>query len=126
MGLTPDPRGLLPEADVKRLKEWGATIKKTFSKPVASTAAKGDQILLTLNSPQTISNIVIQEEIAKGQRIRGYNIQAFIKGKWKIIAQGESIGHKRIHQIQPIEVEQLKLIIDQKILPPVVKQFGVY
>ena len=126
MGLTPDPRGLLPEADVRRIKEWGAAIKKTFSKPIATTSAKGDQIVLSLDNPQTISNIVIQEYIAKGQRVRAYTIQAYTKGQWKIIAQGESIGHKRIHQIQPLEVEQIKLVIDQKILPPIIEQFGVY
>lgn len=126
MGLTPDPSGLLPEADVRRLEEWGAAIKKSFSKSIASTSAKGDQIVLSLDNPQTISNIVIQEDIAKGQRVRAYRIQAYTKGQWKIIAQGESIGHKRIHQIQPIEVEQLKLVIDQKILPPIIEQFGVY
>jgi alpha-L-fucosidase len=126
MGLTPDPRGLLPEADVRRLEEWGAAIKKTFSKSIASTSARGGQIVLSLDNPQTISKIVIQEDIAKGHRVRAYRIQAYTKGQWKIIAQGESIGHKRIHQIQPIEVEQLKLVIDQKILPPIIEQFGVY
>jgi alpha-L-fucosidase len=126
MGLTPDPRGLLPEADAKRLEEWGAAIKKNFSKTIASTSAKGDQIVLSLDNPQTISNIVIQEDITRGQRVRAYSIQAYTKGKWKIIAQGESIGHKRIHPIQPIEVEQLKLVIDQKILPPIIEQFSVY
>ena len=61
-----------------------------------------------------------------GQRVRAYSVQAISEGQWKIIAQGESIGHKRIHQIQPIEVEQLKLVIDQKILPPMIEQFSVY
>ena len=126
VGLTPDPRGLLPQADVKRLEEWGAAIKKTFSKPIASTSAKGDQIVLSLDNPQTISNIVIQENIAKGQRVRAYSIHAYSKGGWKMIAQGESIGHKRIHPIEPIEVERLKLVIDQKILPPIIEQFSVY
>ena len=39
---------------------------------------------------------------------------------------GESIGHKRIHQLNPIEVEELKLVIDRKILPPIIKLFSVY
>ena len=126
MGLTPDPRGLLPEADAKRLEEWGAAIKKNFSKPIASTSAKGDQIVLSFDNPQNISNIIIQEDITMGQRVRAYSIQAYTKGHWKIIAKGESIGHKRIHPIQPTEVEQLKLVIDQKTLPPIIEQFSVY
>ena len=126
MGLTPDPQGLLPQADVKRLEEWGEAIKKTFSTPIGSTNAKGDQALLSFDEPKTIKNIIIQEDIAKGQRVRAYSIHAFSKGEWKKIAKGESIGHKRIHQLNPIEVEELKLVIDRKILPPIIKLFSVY
>ena len=126
MGLTPDPQGLLPQADVKRLEEWGEAIKKTFSTPIGSTNARGDQALLSFDEPKTIKNIIIQEDIAKGQRVRAYSIYAFSKGEWKKIAKGESIGHKRIHQLNPIEVEELKLVIDRKILPPIIKLFSVY
>ena len=126
MGLTPDPQGLLPQADVKRLEEWGEAIKKTFSTPIGSTNANGDQALLSFDEPKTIKNIIIQEDIAMGQRVRAYSIHAFSKGEWKKIAKGESIGHKRIHQLNPIEVEELKLVIDRKILPPIIKLFSVY
>lgn len=126
MGLTPDPQGLLPQADVKRLEEWGEAIKKTFSTPIGSTNTRGDQALLSFDEPKTIKNIIIQEDIAKGQRVRAYSIHAFSKGEWKKIATGESIGHKRIHQLNPIEVEELKLVIDRKILPPIIKLFSVY
>ena len=126
MGLTPDPRGLLPQVDVRRLEEWGEAIKKTFSNPIGSTSAKGDQVILSFDEPKIIKNIIIQEDISKGQRVRAYIIHAFSKGEWKKIAQGKSIGHKRIHQLYPIEVEELKLEINQKILPPIIKQFSVY
>ena len=101
MGLTPDPRGLLPDADVKRLEEWGEAIRKTFSNPIASTSGRGDQILLPLKSATIIKNIVIQEQIVKGQRVRAYSIHGRSKGKWTLIAEGQSIGHKRIHKMIP-------------------------
>jgi alpha-L-fucosidase len=126
IGLTPDPRGLLPEADVKRLEEWGASIEQTFSNLIASTSGMGDQILLPLKRPKTVRNIVLKEDITKGQRVRAYKIHALSQGKWQIIAQGESIGHKRIHKIEPIEIEELKLEIEKKTLPAVMEQFSVY
>ena len=126
MGLTPDPRGLLPEADVKRLEEWGAAIQKEFSKPIASTSGKGKEIFLSLKNPQSLKNIVIQEDISQGQRVRTYSVQALTDGEWKIIAEGESIGHKRIHLIEPTEVLELKLEILQSILPPIIEKFSVY
>ena len=126
MGLTPDPQGLLPQADVKRLEEWGAAIKKTFSNQIASTAGKGDRILLSLENSTIIENIVLQEDITLGQRVRAYNIQAYSNGQWRTIANGQSIGHKRIHKIDPTEVEQLRLEITEKTLPPVMERFSVY
>ena len=67
MGLTPDPRGLLPEADAKRLEEWGAAIKKTFQNPSLPPPQRGS-IVLSFDNPQNISNIIIQEDITMGQR----------------------------------------------------------
>ena len=126
MGLTPDPRGLLPEADVKRLEEWGEAIEKTFSKPIATTAVKGKEVALALNGSKIIQNIVIQEDISQGQRIRKYNIHGFTNGRWRVIAEGQSVGHKRIHRLEPIAVEQLRLEIQESSLPPIVSFFGVY
>ena len=79
MGLTPDPQGLLPQADVKRLEEWGAAIKKTFSNPIASTAGKGDRILLSLENSTIIENIVLQEDITLGQRVRGLQYSSLLE-----------------------------------------------
>lgn len=126
MGLTPDPRGLLPEADVKRLEQWGEAIEKTFSKPIATTAVKGKEVALALNGSKIIQNIVIQEDISQGQRIRKYNIHGFTNGRWRVIAEGQSVGHKRIHRLEPIAVEQLRLEIQESTLPPIVSFFGVY
>jgi alpha-L-fucosidase len=108
------------------LEEWGATIKKTFSNPIASTAGKGDRILLSLENSTIIENIVLQEDITMGQRVRAYSIQAYSNGEWKTIAKGQSIGHKRIHKIDPTEVEQLRLEITEKILPPVMELISIY
>ena len=126
MGLTPDPRGLLPQADVKRLEEWGEAIRETFSKPIASSTGSGDQRVIRLKSPKTIKNIILQENIEKGQRVRAYVVHARIQGKWRIIAQGQSIGHKRIHKIGTLEVEELKLEIKESTLPPMMENFSVY
>lgn len=104
----------------------GSRYLKNIFETTASTSAKGDQIELSLDNPQTISNIVIEKDIVKEQRVRAYTIHVYTKGNWKIITQGESIGHKRIHQIKPTEVEQLKLEINKKIRPPNIERLSVY
>lgn len=41
MGVTPDPRGLIPAPDVKRLKEWGDEIKRVLENQLPRRMVKG-------------------------------------------------------------------------------------
>ncbi|MDN5214947.1 alpha-L-fucosidase [Fulvivirgaceae bacterium BMA12] len=126
LGLTPDPDGLMPEPDVNRLKELGTEIKKRFSDPIANTSGKGTRVYLKLPSTQKFNQLVIQEDIANGERIRAYSVEALINGQWKEVASGQSIGHKRIHLIDEVEASRLRLMIHESISEPIIKLFSIY
>src|SRR6056297_220883 len=70
--LTPNPEGLMPEPDVKRLKEWGDEIKRRFSNSLAETSGKGNQFKISFKNSQEINHVVLQEDIAKGERVRKF------------------------------------------------------
>lgn len=126
LGLTPNPDGLLPEPDVKRLKEFGDEIRRRFSNPVAKTSGEGKQICLTLPKRQMIDHIILQERISEGERVRKYVVEAQVNGKWQKIADGSCIGHKRIQQFEPIEASRLRLILVESIAKPLIKNFSAY
>lgn len=126
LGLTPDNRGLLPEVDVSRLREFGVEIKKCFDNPLASTNGQGKQIQLKLSSSQKIHQIVIQEEISKGERVRNYRVEGRIGREWCTLISGSCIGHKRIETFDPVEVSAIRLIIDQSLDIPLIKNLSVY
>lgn len=126
MGLTPNPEGLLPEPDVVRLKEWGDEIKRRFGKSVAETSGEGEKLTLQLPTKQKINHIIVQEDIRNGERIRKYGVQALEKGKWITITEGTCIGHKRIEKIDPVITNKLRLIIDESVAEPIIKNFSVY
>jgi len=126
LGLTPDPDGLMPEPDVQRLKELGDEIKRRFSHPLASSSGKGNQIRLDLPSLLKIDHIILQEDIKQGERVRNYTIEVLVKGKWIELLRGQSIGHKRIHQFEEIEVSKLRLTITDAIAEPMILNFSVY
>lgn len=44
LGVTPDDRGLLPDADVKRLKEFGQEIKRRYDTPLGSVEGEGKRL----------------------------------------------------------------------------------
>ena len=126
MGLTPDPDGLLPAGDVKRLKEWGDEIKRRFSAPLASTSGTGNDLEIDLRKEQEINHIIIQEAIAEGERIRQYEVQVLKAGKWKTICSGQSVGHKRIQQFENVKCRKVRLKITESEGNPVVKNLSLF
>ncbi len=41
--------------------------------------------------------------------MRNYEIEGLVKGKWKVLTKGESVGHKRITQIEDVEVSRVRI-----------------
>ena len=126
MGLAPNPDGLMPEPDVKRLKEWGDEIRRRFEIPIASAFGKGNKVTLKLKNPTLINHVIVQEDIQNGERIRHYQIEGFVKGKWQVLATGESIGHKRIMQIEDVEISHVRIKVLNADREPQIKNFAVY
>ncbi|MBN1388089.1 MAG: hypothetical protein JW965_06555 [Bacteroidales bacterium] len=126
LGLTPGPDGLLPESDVKRLKEFGDEITRRFSDPVAYTSDSGNEVNITLNQKNTVNTLVIREDISQGQRVREYSVEARLNGRWKVIGRGTSIGNKRIQEFDQVEAKEFRLIITSSIKEPLVKEFSLY
>jgi alpha-L-fucosidase len=127
LGITPDNRGLIPNADVAMLRAWGDSIKKVFKTPVASL--KPQQKDYTINIPQqkSFSKIVIQENIQEGERVRAFAIEANINGEWKIIKEGTCIGHKYIGLLDtPLKATAVRLIIKEATSAPMIKTFALY
>ncbi|SHM98280.1 Alpha-L-fucosidase [Cyclobacterium lianum] len=111
LGLTPNPDGLLPEADVKRLQEWGKEIKRRFDQPLAQTSGKGKKLSLKLKERTRINHIVLEEEISHGERVREFMVEGKTENGWQTIFEGSVIGHKFIHQFEEMEVKAVRLTI---------------
>ncbi|MFT6809467.1 MAG: alpha-L-fucosidase [Saprospiraceae bacterium] len=126
IGLTPDPNGLMPEEDVKRLKEWGDEIKRRFSNPLATTSGKGENIILKINDSREVNQLVLKEDIKMGERIREFVIEGKTKLGWQIIFKGSSIGHKLIHQFKGIEVSALRLKVLSSVKEAQILEFSAY
>ena len=127
IGLTPDNRGLMPEPDAKRCKEWGDTIRRIFSNCIGQTSGQGDVVELTLPKPASFDHVVLQEDIRKGERVRAYVLEAKQGNTWINLAKGTCIGHKRIHQLDtPVAVEKIRLRIEKCTATPVISRLAIY
>ncbi|MGD9328371.1 MAG: alpha-L-fucosidase, partial [Cyclobacteriaceae bacterium] len=126
MGLTPGPDGLLPEPDVQRLREWGGEIKRRFSSPLASASGKKYKIEIKLEATNNISQIVLQEDISQGERVRSFIVEAMVNGKWLQLSEGTVIGQKFINVFEPVNTRRIRLTIHEAIDTPQITNFSVY
>ncbi len=126
LGITPDTDGLLPQADVMRLRELGEEIRRIFSSPLAKTSGSGDRIELNFDEAIRFDTVVIQEDVEHGERVREYSLEIRHDGTWQPLAEGTCIGHKRIHRLSLQQADALRLIIDRTISTPLIKQLAVY
>ncbi len=126
LGVTPDSRGLIPKADVKRLKEFGDEIKLRFSNPIKTVSGMGNKINLRLSRKEVINQVVLMEEISLGERIRKFTLEAKTDKGWQTLFEGSSIGHKFIHDFDDLEVYEVQLKITSAIGVPKVKKMEIF
>lgn len=126
IAISDSPTGLLPEPDVKRIKEWGDGIRRRFENPIATIAGKGDVPTINLRSRQPVNHVIIQENIRNGERIRRYRVQGRVNRRCVTLCEGESVGHKRIEQFDNVMVDRLCLTIEKSIAESDIKAFSAY
>jgi alpha-L-fucosidase len=127
IGAVIKPDGTVPEADVKALAGFGKLLRERFGKPVASLKdAEGDAITLDLPKPQAIDHVVLQEDIAHGERVRDYVVDGLAGEKWLPLAEGKVIGHKWICRFPPQAVSRLRLRVTASLAQPKLRSFACY
>lgn len=128
LGITPNPTGLLDQQDADTLAAFGKTIKALFSNPLAIVHnSNSREAQLLVPGSKMAQNIVIQENLAEGQKIRAFEIQSYQNKKWITLFSGSSVGHKFIYRLpQGNNYKKIKLVIKECVGTPAVKQFALY
>ncbi|HVP12505.1 MAG TPA: alpha-L-fucosidase [Phycisphaerae bacterium] len=123
---TPDTTGRIPEADVKRGAEFAAEVQRRFGQSIAETTGGGNLVELPLPSPGLIDHVITMEDIAQGERVREYVIEALAGGEWKPLCRGTAIGHKKIDRFSPVEAAKVRLRVTVAAGTPQIRRFAAY
>ena len=136
LGVAPDRRGLLPEADVKRLAEFGAAIHRRYGENLvasqhirrndaAGAALDGDPdtfwsapggsrhavLEADFAKPVRFDHTLIMEWLNDGQHVEHFRIEAWTGKGWSTLVEGNVIGHKRIDHFAPVSASRIRLNI---------------
>ncbi|CAF5171383.1 unnamed protein product, partial [Rotaria sp. Silwood1] len=138
LDLTPDRTGLIPSAHARRYKQLGDFIRSCYGTSILPTEhLMSDDSLqyiqLFVSSPVTVDRSVLQEDQTDGQVIRAYTIDVKLVNttnthQWMIVAQGTSIGNKKIDiwEAGPQLINAVRLTITKTVDKPVIKSFTVH
>ena len=118
--------GLLSDPDCASARVFGLELRKRFAKPLAETAGRGTQLTLKLAEPMPIDTVLLQEDIARGERVRQYRIEGRSGGEWRTLGEGTAIGHKRIQPIEPITVDTLRVVVTQSAGTPIYRSLAAF
>lgn len=119
LNIPPDTRGLIHSSDSIRLEEFAQYLQQTFKKNYIHEGEQlwqplaGEDRTYCVQDDSPINVIMLQEDISQGQRVESFSIEALTNNQWKPIAQGTTIGHKRLVRIPAICTSTLKIRINE-------------
>lgn len=125
LNVTPDQRGLLPQADSIRLMEFKAARDAYFAKKLANCRNKGGNVTLKVKEP--CKCIVLQEDIKYGQKIKAFTVEALVAGEWQKVVEGTTIGHKRILPFDAsVDASKIRVTVTDSFAEPMLKSVTIY
>jgi alpha-L-fucosidase len=131
LNVPPDTRGRIHEIDSTRLMEFRAWREKVLGVNLAADAgirkrARGSIWEITLPQARTVNYVQLQEEIALGQRISGFRVEVEDSGGWRTVAEGTTIGYKRILPVASVTARKVRVTITEALARPVLKDIALY
>lgn len=117
LNIPPDLRGLINENDVQRLKEFSGYLKNTFARNYvlkgneAWHGTSGTVRQYDIQKDALVNAFMIQEDISKGQRIESFLVEAYKDGSWIHMAEGTTVGYKRLVRFSDTRPERIRVTI---------------
>ena len=132
LNIPPDKRGLIHENDVQRIKELSEYINKTFANNYVENgnqmwqAAAGQSKEYDVKAGAMVNTFLIQEDIAKGQRIEDFLVEVYCNGAWQYAAEGTTVGYKRLLRFSDCQPEKIRVTIRSTRATANITNVGLY
>ena len=130
------PNGRIHPNDSLRGIAFKKMIDEVFvkGKVVSKMKQSGPSTILDFGKPTSINRFLAEEDIAQGQRVRKFSLEAEVDGKWQplkdaLVDEGDgltTIGHRRIICFPTIKATKLRFTILDSKCEPIIKKLGVY
>ena len=130
------PNGRIHPNDSLRGIAFKKMIDEVFvkGKVVSKMKQSGPSTILDFGKPTSINRFLAEEDIAQGQRVRKFSLEAEVDGKWlplkdALVDEGDgltTIGHRRIICFPTVKATKLRFTILDCKCEPIIKKLDVY
>ena len=131
------PNGRIHPTDSLRGIAFKKMIDAVFENNLADKAKvsrEGLATTLKFRKPVTFNRFLAEEDIALGQRVKKFSLEAFVDGQWlplsdELVEQGDgltTIGHRRIVCFPTVTATMFRFTITDTKAEPVIKKIGLY
>ena len=130
------PNGRIHPNDSLRGIAFKKMIDEVFvkGKVVSKMKQSGPSTILDFGKPTSINRFLAEEDIAQGQRVSKFSLEAEVDGKWlplkdALVDEGDgltTIGHRRIICFPTIKATKLRFTILDSKCEPIIKKLDVY
>jgi len=152
LGIAPNTHGLLPDADVKRLAEFGAALERRYGN-ASNLAAGGSadnaeakraldndpstswsapegsshaELNVSFPKPVTFDSAIAMERLDAGQHVRHYSIDVMRGSTWVTVAEGQAIGHLKLDRFPAVTAARVRLNIQSSVGAAEIREFKLF
>lgn len=156
LNIPPDKRGRITDHDIKSLAGMRQILDQTFKSNLATgarvtatseppahgasaavdldvdtywtTVAETETATLEfdLKKEKNFDRAMLMENIAVGQRVESFRLEAFRNGNWKEFSRGTTIGYKRLLRFPVVTSQRVRLVIEKSRTCPTLSSFGLF
>lgn len=98
--------------------------KKTYW--ITDEGVESATLEFQLRGERTFDRAMLQENIAVGQRIEAFRLEAWDGIRWKEFAGGTTVGYKRLLRFPVVTSNRVRLVIEQSRTSPTLSSFGLF
>jgi alpha-L-fucosidase len=115
------------------VKEFGAEVRRIYAADGGEGADGQDEswsstapLEIAAAEPMTFDRAVVMERLSGGQRVERYTIDAWDGSRWRPLAAGATIGHKKIDIFPRTTARRVRLRIVEASSAPLIRRFRVF
>ena len=132
LNIPPTTEGKVHPIDSLRLKEFGEYLSNAFSRNFVKGGncikkiAAGESVTYKIGEGEKVNCVMLQENIAKGQRVEKFKVELLINGQWMTVGRGTTIGYKRLLRFSETTAEEIRVTIEECRRTAEILQVGLF